>query len=146
MGLLRTVPLEMASEGDRRPYSVLSYHEETKHSELSAKMSAHTLDWENKPSPFKVYRDQSWFPLPRDFLHPGEESLAAVGNVVSRTKRNAVDLEAVAELLFFSAGLTRKMMVGPDFYYMRAASATGALYPIELYVISGDVEGLGAGV
>src|SRR5437879_12173162 len=29
---------------------------------------------------------------------------------------------------------------------MRAASATGALYPIELYVVAGDIAGLEAGV
>src|SRR5207245_9985954 len=42
--------------------------------------------------------------------------------------------------------LTRKMRFGNEFYYMRAASATGALYPIELYVISGRIPGLEAGV
>ncbi|MGI0048011.1 MAG: SagB/ThcOx family dehydrogenase, partial [Nitrososphaera sp.] len=31
-------------------------------------------------------------------------------------------------------------------YYMRAASATGALYPIELYVITKDLPGLPTGV
>ncbi|MGI0039914.1 MAG: SagB/ThcOx family dehydrogenase, partial [Nitrososphaera sp.] len=31
-------------------------------------------------------------------------------------------------------------------YYMRAASATGALYPIELYVVCQDIGGLQAGV
>ena len=31
-------------------------------------------------------------------------------------------------------------------YYMRAASATGALYPIELYIVCQDIDGLKAGV
>ncbi len=31
-------------------------------------------------------------------------------------------------------------------YYMRAAPATGALYPIELYAICADIPGLSAGV
>src|SRR5947208_431953 len=35
--------------------SALRYHEATKHSELSLRMSPHYLDWDNKPSPFKVY-------------------------------------------------------------------------------------------
>src|SRR5207245_9282748 len=51
-----------------------------------------------------------------------------------------------SELLFCSSGLTRIMKFGKQFYYMRAASATGALYPIELYVISGRIPGLEAGV
>jgi len=56
------------------------------------------------------------------------------------------DLAVLAEILYFSAGLTRKMRFGTEPYYMRAASATGALYPIELYVVSGDIPGLKAGV
>jgi SagB-type dehydrogenase family enzyme len=57
-----------------------------------------------------------------------------------------VTVEALAEMLFFSAGLTRRMRFGSEQYYMRAASATGALYPIELYVISSRVKGLDPGV
>jgi SagB-type dehydrogenase family enzyme len=56
------------------------------------------------------------------------------------------DLQQLAEILFFSAGLTRKMGKGENTYYMRAAPATGALYPIELYVVCVEVPGLGAGV
>jgi SagB-type dehydrogenase family enzyme len=55
-------------------------------------------------------------------------------------------LTELAELLYFTAGLTRKYRFGSELHYMRAASATGALYPIELYVIAGDIAGLEAGV
>jgi SagB-type dehydrogenase family enzyme len=126
-------------------YSALDYHEETKHSELSVRTSAHYLDWEDKPSPFKVYRNLPSVALPRDFPLPEGESLATIRGDVSKTGKHA-DLGVLAELLFFSAGVTRRMKVGPDFYYMRAASATGALYPIELYVVSGEIPGLKAGV
>jgi len=55
-------------------------------------------------------------------------------------------LTELAELLYFSAGLTRKYRFGGELHYMRAASATGALYPIELYAVAGDIAGLEAGV
>jgi SagB-type dehydrogenase family enzyme len=126
-------------------YSALDYHEETKHSELSVRTSAHYLDWGNKPSPFKVYRNLPSTPLPRDFPRPMRGSLDAIRGNGAATRGHA-DLSVLAELLFFSAGLTRRMKVGPDFYYMRAASATGALYPIELYVVCGEIPGLKAGV
>ncbi len=48
--------------------------------------------------------------------------------------------------MFFTGGITRKLRIGGEFHYMRAASATGALYPIELYVVTGDLPGLEAGV
>ena len=128
---------------------ILRYHEETKHSELSVRMSAHYLDWDNKPSPFKEYHGLSSTLLPREFPHPEAEALAAIRDVhVSQdTRRRTIDLGVFAELLFFSAGLTRKMKVGSNSYYMRAASATGALYPIELYAVCGQqIPGLAAGV
>jgi SagB-type dehydrogenase family enzyme len=113
---------------------------------MSVRMSGHYLDWANKPSPFKVYKGLPSVQLPHDFPHPKGDPLRCLTNTVPKTQRRTLDIRALAELLFFSAGITRKMKIGPDFYYMRAASATGALYPIELYVVSGDIPGLGAGV
>ncbi len=127
------------------PYSAPDYHEETKHSELSVRTSAHYLDWGNKPSPFKMYRDLPSIRLPRDFPQPKGESLPAISGDVP-TAGKQPDIGVLAELLFFSGGLTRRVKVVPDFYYMRAASATGALYPIEMYVFSGGIAGLSAGV
>ncbi len=57
-----------------------------------------------------------------------------------------MDPGSLAEILFFSAGLTRKMKMGSESYFMRAASATGALYPIELYAVSSGIPGLDPGV
>ncbi|MDA4128817.1 MAG: SagB/ThcOx family dehydrogenase [Thaumarchaeota archaeon] len=126
--------------------SALSYHEETKHSELSVRMSAHYLDWNNKPSPFKHYRNLPSIPLPRNFPHPREESLRAIRGFYPIIASKRLDVGILAEILFFSAGLTRRVSMGTGPYYMRAAPATGALYPIELYVICGDIPGLRAGV
>ncbi|HKG70860.1 MAG TPA: SagB/ThcOx family dehydrogenase, partial [Nitrososphaeraceae archaeon] len=50
-----------------------------------------------------------------------------------------LDIGNLAEILFFSAGITREMKYPNGNYYMRAASATGALYPVELYVVCDDV-------
>ena len=128
------------------PNTAMEYHEATKHSEISLRTSGHYLDWENKPSPFKVYRNLPSIPLPRDFPHPQEPALKAIRGELPRKTVKKPDLAVLAEILYFSAGLTRKMRFGNEPYYMRAASATGALYPIELYLVSGDIPGLKAGV
>jgi SagB-type dehydrogenase family enzyme len=121
------------------------YHEATKHSELGLRSSAHYLDWDSRPSPFKTYAGRPSIDLPHDFPHPRKDSLNATdGNPFDETK--PVTIKNLAEILFFSAGLTRRMRIGREHYYMRAASATGALYPIELYVVSTAVEGLNDGV
>ncbi len=123
----------------------LNYHEATKHSEISIQTSAHYLDWANKPSQFKTYEHLASTPLPRNFPQPDAEPIVAISGPKVQTKEPNLDLKELAELLFFSAGLTRKYRFGSELHYMRAASATGALYPIELYVIAGDVGGLEAG-
>src|SRR2546425_11824676 len=124
----------------------LNYHESTKHSEISLRTSGHYLDWANKPSQFKIYEDLTSVSLPRNFPQPEAEPLMAISGRTSKTEPLNLGLTELAELLYFSAGLTRKYRFGSELHYMRAASATGALYPVELYVVAGDVAGLEAGV
>jgi len=124
----------------------LNYHEATKHSEISLQTSTHYLNWANKPSQFKMYEDVASTVLPRNFPHPEADPLVAISGHPLQTKVPKLGLTELAELLYFTAGLTRKYRFGSELHYMRAASATGALYPIELYVIAGDIAGLEAGV
>src|SRR2546422_11602042 len=126
--------------------AAMTYHEATKHSEVSIGASAHYLDWDNKPAQFKEYKNLASVALPRNFPRPEENSIKAIKGETKDAGGRLIDIGVVSELLFFSAGLTRKMRFGKEFYYMRAASATGALYPIELYVISGRIPGLESGV
>src|SRR5205807_6665230 len=84
--------------------------------------------------------------LPRNFPLPKENSIKAITGEPQKTALDQIDVGVLSELLFFSAGLTRKVRFGKELYYMRAASATGALYPIEIYVVSGRIPGLEAGV
>ena len=126
--------------------AAMTYHEATKHSEVSIGASAHHLDWNNKPAQFKEYKNLASFALPRNFPRPEKNSIKAIKGETKDADVNQIDIGVLSELLFFSAGLTRKMRFGKEFYYMRAASATGALYPIELYVICDRIPGLEAGV
>jgi len=124
----------------------LNYHESTKHSEISLRTSGHYLDWANKPSQFKIYENLTAIPLPKNFRRPDAEPLTAISGRAVQTEPLNLGLTELAELFYFSAGLTRKYRFGGELHYMRAASATGALYPIELYVVAGDIAGLEAGV
>lgn len=122
------------------------YHEVTKHSYQSVRQSAHYLDWDNRPSLYKVYLDLSPIFLPRDFLPPQADALPAVGSPECNQEK-APGLKELSQILFFSAGLTRKKVhSGGETYYFRAAACAGALYPIEIYVICTDIPGLEAGV
>jgi len=125
----------------------LDYHEETKHSSVSIRLKPHFLDWSNRPYPFKVYTNLPRIPLPQDFPKPGEDTLAALAcRAKPSQKTKPMDISRLAELLFFSAGITREIRYPSGPIYFRSAPATGALYPTELYVVNGEIPGLEAGV
>jgi SagB-type dehydrogenase family enzyme len=130
-----------ATTGDAR-----AYHDRTKHSWTSVRQSRHTLDWAIKPFPFKVYPDAPLVPLPREVQPPATPALEALGRVAV-SGPGGVDLAALAALLFFSAGLTRKKTyAGGEAIHFRAAPSTGALYEVEAYVVAGAIGDLAAGV
>jgi len=123
----------------------VQYHEETKHSEVSIRSRTHFLDWENKPLQYKIYPKLEPFPLPKDFQHPSQDTLDCVRAYQSIGGR--VDVERLAELLYYSAGITKTIRFPTrEVHAFRAAAATGALYEVEIYVVCGEVPGLGAGV
>jgi hypothetical protein len=129
------------SSPNRDTSYALNYHEATKHSEISLRTSAHYLDWGNKPSQFKIYEGLTSIALPKNFPRPEAEPLSAISGRSPQTEAQDLGLNELAELLYFSAGITRKYRFGRELHYMRAASATGALYPVELYVVTGDIVG-----
>ena len=125
------------------------YHNSTKHSVASLRAHPHYLDWEIKPLPFKVYPQLEPIPLPRELAPstvPALEAIAICAGAPEATAR-VPDIRALARLLHFAAGITRKKVyAGGEEYHFRAAACTGALYHIDVYAICSDVPGLAAGV
>jgi SagB-type dehydrogenase family enzyme len=123
------------------------YHDGTKHSYWSIRKSPHFLDWANRPLPFKIYPKIEPFCLPRDLAQTGVSVLSAISGTVPSLGADSVPgVEDLARLLYFSAGITKQRAYPGGEIYFRAAACTGALYEIELYVVSGDLPGLHAGV
>ncbi|MGA9936248.1 MAG: SagB/ThcOx family dehydrogenase [Nitrososphaeraceae archaeon] len=123
----------------------LDYHEATKHSEVSIMASRHYLDYDNRPMPFKTYLEQPRYPLTNNFPSPNLESITSIVDVKQSANSSptqsekSVSIVDISEILFFAAGITRVLRYSYGTYFMRAASATGALYPIESYVVCGDI-------
>src|SRR5271169_1819545 len=123
------------------------YHDRTKHTSWSIRNNPHFLDWPNRPLPFKIYPTLEPFPLPRDVPQTGVAALSAISqSVVSSSTNSIPDLQDLARILYFSAGITKQREHPGGEIYFRAAACTGALYEIELYVVTGDLPGLDAGV
>ncbi len=127
--------------------AALKYHDGTKHSYWSIRNNPHFLDWANRPQPFKIYPKIAPLPLPRDVQQTGVAALSAISERVPSSRADAVpDLQDLARILYFSAGITKQRTHPGGTIYFRAAACTGALYEIELYVVAGDLSGLDAGV
>jgi SagB-type dehydrogenase family enzyme len=123
------------------------YHDGTKHSYWSIRNHPHSLDWANRPLPFKIYPTIDPLPLPRDVPQTGVSALSAISDSVRPAGGDSVpDLQDLARILHFSAGITKQRAFQGGEIYFRAAACTGALYEIELYVVTGDLPGLDAGV
>src|SRR5437588_5165037 len=123
------------------------YHDGTKHSYWSIRSHPHFLDWANRPLPFKIYPKIESLPLLRDLPQTGVAALSAISEPVPSSRADSVPgVQDVARLLYFSAGITRQRAYPGGEIYFRAAACTGALYEIELYVVSSDLAGLDAGV
>jgi len=123
-----------------------AYHDATKHSYASIRTNPHFLDWSNQPLPFKIYPTLEPMVLPREVRQTGVAALSAIAESVPEKTKASPDLEAVAQLLYLSAGITRKRSYPGREFYFRAAACTGALYEIELYVVCGNLANLEAGV
>jgi SagB-type dehydrogenase family enzyme len=104
------------------------------------------MDWDIKPFPFKVYANLPAIALPRAIDPIAVDTLAAL-DPARRAPAQRLDLERLATLLYFTAGVTRKKSyAGGGEILFRAAASTGALYQTEVYVAAGDVDGLEPGL
>src|SRR5579863_3313592 len=132
---------------NRDTQATWKYHDGTKHSYWTIRNNPHFLDWANRPQPFKIYPEVEPLPLPRDVPRTGVAALSAISEPVRSADGESVPgIEDLARILYFSAGITKQRKSPGGEIYFRAAACTGALYEIELYVVTGALAGLDAGV
>ena len=111
------------------------YHERTKHSPLSVRTVPHFLDWDNQPLALKIY--------------PGAEKVPLVSVPTSFEPAPlppSPTVETFSRVLFYTAGITKHLRSARGRMPFRAAACTGALYHVEIYLVTGGFEGLDAGV
>ncbi len=119
----------------RSPEAARLYHERTKHSPLSVRSVPHFLDWDNQPLAFKIYPGVEKTPLV-----PVPKSSPPAPVPLSLT------VETLSRLLFYTAGITKYLRFSRGRMPFRAAACTGALYHVEIYLVTGGIEGLDPGV
>ena len=132
---------------NRATEAALSYHQQTKHSYESVRSDSHFLDWSNQPIPFKTYVGLEPLPLSSQWEETSVPALDAISGIAASAKDETIPtLDQLARLLYFSAGLTKTRHSPGGEMQFRAASCTGALYQVELYVVCGALPGLPAGL
>src|SRR5437667_2720350 len=132
---------------NREIQAAWKYHDSTKHSHWSVRNHPHFLDWANRPLPLKIYPKIEPLPLPRNVPKTRVAALSAISEPAPSAGSDSVpDLQDLARILHFSAGITKQRAYQGGEIYFRAAACTGALYEIELYFVTGDLKDLDAGV
>ena len=121
------------------------FHNSTKHSWHSIHTTNHYMDFNNQPSPFKIYPQLEGRRLPTDLASSEVRALEALtapedGNHPDLTLRH------LAGMLYYTAGITKRGIVPGGQIFFRAAACTGALYHIELYLVCGGMQELEDGV
>ncbi|MFQ5950605.1 MAG: SagB/ThcOx family dehydrogenase [Candidatus Geothermarchaeales archaeon] len=123
------------------------YHNGTKHPNGYLMNPRHMFDPTRRPKLFKTYIALQPLPLPLDTSTIGVSALNAISVDVSPGAQDRIpDLWTLARILYFSAGITKRLTFPWGEMLFRAAACTGALYHIELYLVCDDVPDLKAGV
>ena len=130
---------------NRETDAAWQYHNGTKHSYQSVRTSPHYLDWDNQPISLKIYSALEPISLPEHLSSSGMPALSAIASDPVETAVMPTR-QSLAEVLFLSAGVTRRRAYPGGEMLFRAAACTGALYHIDLYLVCGDLENLDAGV
>ena len=124
------------------------YHDGTKHPNGSFLNKTHTYHPANRPIPYKTYKSAAQIKLLLDEQSSAISSLDAISTNTKSEYANVIpDINMLSSILFFSGGITKTLKFPAlDEIEFRAASCTGALYHIEIYVVCSDIPGLAAGV
>ncbi len=124
------------------------YHDGTKHPNGSFLNKTHTYHPAKRPTPYKTYKNAAQIKLLLDEQSSTISALDAISDSTKSEYTNIIpDIKMLSSILFFSGGITKTLKF-PSLgeIEFRAASCTGALYHIEIYVVCSDIPRLAAGV
>ena len=121
-----------------------TYHDITNYDRH--RMKGHAVDWGNQPSVNKVYPGVNYqhLPRPENLSRPSLQD--ASGPFDGKVPGRAVTIERLSVILALAYGITGRVQAGEKEYFFRSAPSAGALYPVEIYLATGGMNGLPEGL
>jgi hypothetical protein len=111
-----STPAAMPREIDERIERDRDYHTSSKHTYHSVRSNPHTLDWANRPSPFRVFANHPKLDLPRDLIAADAAALPVLAHGVAglpvEHAHPPQDLRTLASWLHLASGITGERKVG----------------------------------
>ena len=122
---------------------VRAYHARTKHRFEAYAEGPGQLDWDAQPAAFRHYPGAPVLELPLS----GDRFERCYGQLEKKPKNEiAPDLASLGALLELSFGLSAWKSWGPSRWALRCNPSSGNLHPVEAYVLSAGLPGVGAGL
>ncbi len=126
-----------------KTYSILDYHQDTEH--VRGSVTGRTLNRDDAPMPFKIYRGVPTFHLAHDLAMPEVPLDKAL------QKRSMPEKASMPHILAGICNLTAGIsQVGKNsnhgLFHFRSVASAGGLYPAELYIALQNVTGMNDGL
>ena len=124
--------------------SVKEYHDNTSYERN--KLEGHRLDWNNQPALYKKYDGLINIPLPESPIPTGVRIRSILDMKPEASCPAGIDIKTLSTILYLTYSITAKAKYSGGTYYYRSAASAGALYPVEIYVMIRDMDGLDDGI
>ena len=151
--LWSSYPLYNQAQGDINNLNIIKelkllkngkeYHSTTSYERN--RIGGHVLDWQNQPLLYKEYKGLTSIPLPETAIPPGIP-LKSIKNIHEGSVEDIIDIKTISMILRLTYCITAESRFSRGTYYYRSAASAGALYPVEIYLVTRDIKGLENGL
>lgn len=110
--------------------------------------SIYSFSYDYKSNTKKKEKNMISLPKPKYNSNTSVENALYKRRSIRSYKNESLSIEEISQLLWAAYGITRKIENGPAYLRggLKTAPSAGALYPLEIYIVAGNVTGLEPGI
>ncbi len=110
--------------------------------------SIYSFSYDYKSNTKKKEKNMISLPTPKYNSNTSVENALYKRRSIRSYKNEPLNIEEISQLLWAAYGITRKIENGPAYLRggLKTAPSAGALYPLEIYIVAGNVTGLAPGI